>query len=315
VKLSLAADDKGPLQFSLVRLLCDGVETDAGVLYLHDFSDFFWCKEIAHNFVDDGYHFYAIDFRKYGRSIRDKSSDDRPNFVTTLSEYYEEIHSAIQIMRKFDRISKILLVGQGLGGLIATLYMSDHPEKHVEVQGLCLLSPFFALNRNWVDNIANLAKNWVGSFDPNFVCKNFSRLYHETLHKDFHGEWSWDLTKKPLDGFPLYAGWLQMVAESQRRVGLGLDIRIPILVLLSSGSLVAKDFTEDVLKYDIIMNVKIAKDTSERLGPNVQVDFLKEALHDILASKEVVREQAYDLLFDRFNWMVENVPVDDANSS
>jgi len=137
-----------------------------------------------------------------------------------------------------------------------------------------------------VDNIANLAKTFLGAFDPNFACSNFSRIYHEILHKDHKGEWQWDLSKKPLGGFPLYAGWLQMVAEAQRRVGFGLNIQQPVLVLLSSTSMVAKEFVEEARTSDILMNVKIAKDTADKIGKNVKVISLPGAVHDIFLSGE-----------------------------
>lgn len=104
-----------------------------------------------------------------------------------------------------------------------------------------------------------------------------------------------------------------MVAEAQRRVAHGLDIKIPILSVLSSASSVPKEFSEDVMRSDIIMNVRIAKETSEKLSTKkVKVELVKDAQHDILASKEVVRETTFDLIFDYFGWMVENVNVDDA---
>jgi len=101
-----------------------------------------------------------------------------------------------------------------------------------------------------------------------------------------------------------------MIAESQRKVGTGLNIGIPVLTFLSSSSFVPKDFSEECLTNDVFMNVRISKDSAEKLGKTAKVEMLKDAMHDIFASKEMIRDQAYDMLFDFFGYMVEDVNVD-----
>jgi len=205
-------------------------------------------------------------------------------------------------MKSFDNVSKIVIVGQGFGGLIATLFLADHPEAAVD--GLCLVSPFFSVNPTWLEKIATPATNWLGGFDPEFSCVNFSRRYHETLNADCRGEWEWDLNKKPIDGFPLNAGWLQVVSGAQERVGYGMHLDIPVLVLLSKGSFTPKnEYADEHKRFDIIMNTDIARDHALKLGPHVQVKFFEGGLHDILASKLDVRLMAYQTIFAYF-WRI-----------
>jgi hypothetical protein len=52
-----------------------------------------------------------LDLRSYGRA---KLKDQRPNYCNTLSEYFEEIHTAIEIMKR-EGNTNIILSGQGTG--------------------------------------------------------------------------------------------------------------------------------------------------------------------------------------------------------
>ena len=38
--------------------------------------------------------------------------------------------------------------------------------------------------------------------------KGLPRDYARSLHQDYGGEWAFDLRLKPLEGFPLYFGWI-----------------------------------------------------------------------------------------------------------
>ena len=51
----------------------------------------------SEEFLKKDYHFYALDLRKYGRSIL---QNHKANNVRDLSEYYEDIDSALAIIRE-----------------------------------------------------------------------------------------------------------------------------------------------------------------------------------------------------------------------
>ena len=40
-----------------------------GVLYIHGYNDYFFQKQLGDSVQAHGYNFYALDLRKYGRSI------------------------------------------------------------------------------------------------------------------------------------------------------------------------------------------------------------------------------------------------------
>src|SRR5690606_7255432 len=60
--------------------------------------------------------------------------------------------------------------------------------------------------------------------------------YGRSLHRDYYGEWVWDLERKPLAGFPVRAGWLRAVLRGQKRLHAGLSIQCPVLVMCSARS-------------------------------------------------------------------------------
>ena len=63
-------DYSGHVKSTIVRRLspCGG---DRGVLYVHGFNDYFFQKEMGDRMVDSCLNFYAVDLRKYGRSLMD----------------------------------------------------------------------------------------------------------------------------------------------------------------------------------------------------------------------------------------------------
>jgi alpha-beta hydrolase superfamily lysophospholipase len=89
------------------------------VLYIHGFVDYFFQTHLAEFFTARGYDFYALDLRKYGRSLL---AHQTPNFCTDIAEYYTEIDEAVRIIREADGHDTLLVNGHSTGGLIAALW-------------------------------------------------------------------------------------------------------------------------------------------------------------------------------------------------
>ena len=70
------------------------------MLYVHGFVDYFFQTHLAEFFTARGYDFYALDLRKYGRSLLDHQT---PNFCRDMSEYFPEIDAAVRIIRDGGR--------------------------------------------------------------------------------------------------------------------------------------------------------------------------------------------------------------------
>ncbi|MEI2670802.1 MAG: alpha/beta fold hydrolase [Marmoricola sp.] len=89
------------------------------VLHIHGFADYFFQTVAADFWVAHGYDFYAIDLRKYGRSLL---AHQTPNFTNHLSAYYEELDLAWAEISQDH--SQIVVSGHSTGGLIASLVAS-----------------------------------------------------------------------------------------------------------------------------------------------------------------------------------------------
>lgn len=99
---------------------------------------------MARWFVARGWSFYALDLRKYGRSLE---AGQTPYYCRDLHEYYPEIDRSIERMRQ-DRIERIVLMGHSTGGLLASLYASDG-RRRADIERLILNSLFFEFNASW----------------------------------------------------------------------------------------------------------------------------------------------------------------------
>lgn len=265
-----------------------------GVLYIHTFSDYFWNKELAEKFRDNDYSFYALDLRRYGRTY---SPQIHPNWTTNLIEYFEEIHLALAYMRRLELMKKIILMGHGLGGLIAILFAERH---HTDIDILCLNSPLLAVNTLWTDYTAS-KRGWFGSKgDPMQKHTTFSQLYHQSLNKHHKGEWTWKEALKPINGFPLFLGWMEMIEDHLKRIqsGLLLKIPIPVCVMVGVRSVLASSTWTDQLKTsDAVIDTEKVITLVQDLSPFVKIVPIPNGIHDLFLSGLEAREMAYTQLF------------------
>ena len=125
-------DYHGPVVSTLVRKLAPDT-THRAILYVHGYNDYFFQEEMAQKFIDWGYNFYAIDLRKYGRSLLPHQWEYE---VRDMSEYYADIDSAISVIRS-EGNSRIVLMGHSTGGLTTSLYC-DARRDNLPVDALIL---------------------------------------------------------------------------------------------------------------------------------------------------------------------------------
>lgn len=101
--LPLGEDGEGPVVATIVRSLAHhSVFTeligdrralhDVDVLYVHGWSDYFFQRSLAKYWTDRGADFYALDLRKYGRSLLPGQT---PGYITDLATYDEDIAAAL----------------------------------------------------------------------------------------------------------------------------------------------------------------------------------------------------------------------------
>ncbi len=65
------------------------------MLYVHGWSDYFFNPELARYWSDAGARFFALDLRKYGRSLRPGQT---PGYITNLADYDADIEAALTAM-------------------------------------------------------------------------------------------------------------------------------------------------------------------------------------------------------------------------
>ena len=84
-------DYDGPVVATLVRRRAEGPARKA-FLYIHGFVDYFFQEHLAAQCIAHGFNFYALDLRKYGRSL---GTAPHPNFCKNIGEYFSDISAAI----------------------------------------------------------------------------------------------------------------------------------------------------------------------------------------------------------------------------
>lgn len=264
------------------------------VLYLHGFIDYFFHEHLMERASSEGFNFYALELRKYGRSML---PHQHPNYCRNLHEYFEEITKAIEIILK-DKPSKIIFLGHSTGGLTIPLYAAQGSLKD-RVDLMVLNSPFLELNLPPVlRKLGVPILGFLGSLFPYAkLPEAVSPIYPKSIHKNYHGEWDFSTTFKPIMGFPAYFLWLKAIAHGQAEVKKGLGLTMPVLMMHSSDSFVPKKMTERVHKSDVVLNVNHMKDLAPKLGDSVTIMEIKDGIHDLFLSDQKVRKEAMDKMF------------------
>lgn len=276
LSLPFPDDYDGPVAATLVRLPTASAP-NGPALYVHGFIDYFFQRHMAERFAAEGYAFYALDLRKHGRSLR---PHQHPNFCKSIREYYADLTRALLIIGQ-----PTLLVGHSTGGLVCSLYAHEG-ERRSQIRRLWLNSPFFDFNVSLPRRALLVLGAALGRIlpflnDPHAVTPE----YPKSIHKDYRGEWDFDLSLKPIAGFPAYYGWLAAIREAQARVRRGLSIACPVLSTYSDES-------------DIVLDWRHIERGSRRLGRDVTLRQFPGALHDLVLSRKDLREAVFDALFE-----------------
>jgi alpha-beta hydrolase superfamily lysophospholipase len=291
VRLTFEDDDEGEVVATLVKRPAPGRKA---VLYLHGFVDYFFQKHLADFYVERGYSFYALDLRKYGRSLLPHQT---PNFARSMSDYFPEIDEAVRLIREDNDV--LLLNGHSTGGLTAALW-ADHVRGQGLVDGLFLNSPFLELNVPVaVRRTLGPAIKVFGRVRPKMTFRGgVSGEYVRSIHSDHDGEWDFDLAWKPAEGFPVRLGWLIAIMRAHRQVHDGLNVDVPVLVMASTRT--ARGKNADVTGSDVVLDADDIARWSTRIGPHVTCVRIDGGLHDLALSAKPARTRFFDEL-DR--WM------------
>ena len=217
--IPLPPDDEGEVVATLVRRTAAGPTTKA-VLHLHGFADYFFQTGYAEWWAERGYDFYALDLRKYGRSLLPHQT---PNYITDLRDYYPEIDEAWQRVTERDGHTDVVISAHSTGGLVVGLWADDR--RPAQLVGAVMNSPWLDLQGSALLRVVGTPiLKQVGSRQPKReIRRHVTGLYTRSLHRDHEGEWDFNLLWKPIESFTVYAGWLRAVREGHARQHRGLD--------------------------------------------------------------------------------------------
>ncbi|MDR6987203.1 alpha-beta hydrolase superfamily lysophospholipase [Paenarthrobacter nitroguajacolicus] len=321
--LPLKPDDEGPVHATLVRYAPPEPHTapngildflasftqrkrrtipaDPGgaakvVLYLHGWADYFLQTELAEYLTASGFHFYAVDLRKFGRSLLPGQT---PGYVSDLNTYDEDLAAALaaierDVAARTDNNTPptVHLLAHSLGGLIAALWADRNPGR---LGTLVLNSPWLELQGSSL--VRSIAMHLVEPFartDPKRPFR-FPEMpaYWESVSNEAHGEWILDPAWRPRASFPIRAGWTKAVLAGHAAVERKLAIDAPVLVLLSGRTRIQAEWTADLMRADAVIDVEETSRRALGLSRRTAVFRYPGALHDVFLSRRTVRQQAY----------------------
>ena len=291
--LDLKDDYEGKVLATLVRRKSK-IPTFKAVLYVHGFNDYFFQKELAKRFNAKGYNFYALDLRKYGRSLL---KHQKMNNVRSLLEYDEEIERSLDIIRSEEN-KQVILMGHSTGGLILTYYAGRnlHSEKF---QGVICNSPFYSFNLNSIERKLGIPMlSFIGRHKPDLlISSGFTKLYGYSLHQEKYGEWEYSLTWKPHKIPKVNLGFINAIHKAQKQVHHHTTIDVPMLILHSSRSIYTKEWVNDMQKGDAVLNIDDIHKYGKALEGDITLCTIKDGMHDLILSPLPVREEAYKQIF------------------
>ncbi len=320
--IPLLPDDEGEAVAVLVRHLPHR-DPDASpeakafprsvALYLHGRNDYFFQTELARTMAESGAAFYALDLRKFGRSLRPWQSI---GYTDDLSVYDEEIGEALDLIRAEHGSLPLVLLGHSTGGLIAALWAHRHPgaaaalilnSAWLEMQTLANLRSAVA---PVLSRIASRNPRWeipTGT-GPDFYGRSLvggragsglplpSRLEDEAAAADpaIRG-WDYALEWKRPESYPVPAAWLDAVLAGHEVIEKDVRLSCPVLSMMSTSSYFESEWSERVFTSDVVLDVEVIAERSQTLSDLVTIARFP-GKHDLFLSDPDVRADVRDTM-------------------
>lgn len=284
----------GPACCTIVRRKAPG-HSGKAVLYVHGFNDYFFQSEMGERFNREGMNFYAVDLRRYGRSLMPWQY---PFNVRKMDEYFADIDSALNQIRR-DGNTDITLSGHSTGGLTVLLYAAERGAR-CGVQCVVTDSPFLEWNFNtFYRKVLIPAVTLWGAMSPNTkIDQGRCDAYAESLLRQYHGEWEYDTDWKMIYSPPVTAGWIRAISRAQSRLMRhAKNITVPVLVMHSSQGLNSCCWEPEVMHADIVLNPRELQKRGLKMGRKPVVATIDSGIHDLILSEPKVRQAAYDTIF------------------
>ena len=301
--IELIDDAEGPCVATLVRAR-PPENPRLTILYLHGRNDYFFQTEMADRLRQAGAAFYALDMRKYGRSLRPHQTI---GYTDDLSVYDEEIGEAIEIIREERDNEPLILMGHSTGGLIATLWAHRHPGV---LAGLILNSAWLEMQSMaaWrgamapvIGRIASRNPMWevpsggAGHYGRSLAGRASSKLpIPEGLSPDDPSVAGWPIARewKRPESYPVPASWLEAIMAGHETVEKDVHLECPVLSMVSTSAYFGDEWNERVFTSDTVLNPVVIAQRSLDLSDLVAIARFP-GKHDLLLSDAPVRERVY----------------------
>jgi alpha-beta hydrolase superfamily lysophospholipase len=308
-------DGEGDLVATLVRRGEPDPSATHAVLLVHGFTDYFFNTEQADHFAARGFAVYALDQHKCGRSWREGQT---PHFTTDLARYDTELERALDLIAEESAAADVLIYGHSTGALIVALWL-DRVRRRGDtarrrIKGLVLNSPWLDLQgpailravptRAAIGAISRIRKKRV-------LRPATEGGYGATLHKEYGGEFDYNLQWKPIGGFPVTFGWLHAIRRGQTKLHRGLDVGVPNLILRSDRSV--REVTDpskinEIQRGDAVLDVKQIARWAGCIGNRSTIVPIADAKHDVFLSVPESRQAAYHALDQWLDWYLAQTP-------
>lgn len=257
------------------------------LLYVHGWNDYFYQTHLADFWDAQGFDFYALDLRRYGRNLRPGLF---AGYITDLGDYQVELGDAYRIVRE-EGHELISVMGHSTGGLVAALWAADFAEP---INGLLLNSPWLDMNAPVITWATPLVSGVAAMKPTTPLQTSETGMYMRSISDQYNGEWPVDLNYKSNRGFVVRFGWTRAILAGQARVANGLGLPMPVLSMMSARSDFSHTKWDDQIKtVDVVLDVDRLAAVSWRLGDHVTIIRIKRGMHDLVLSPRPVRDEVF----------------------
>ncbi|MCT1384030.1 alpha/beta hydrolase [Brachybacterium sp. p3-SID1565] len=289
-RIDLGADAEGPLVATLVHRLPERPDS-VPILVGHGWSDYVLDRELLEHLAARGLDVWALDLRKHGRSLLPGQT---PTEIDHLNRYDEEIDAALRIIGR-DRPP--IMLAHSTGGLTAALWAVRHPGT---IRALALNSPWLEMHLGAAVRrlLSRPVSRLAGRLNTRPLLPQGVEHYARSVHRDYGGLYDYDLALKPPGGHPFPADTFAAVIDGQSRLESAGPLAIPVLVMHSARSVFGMEFTEAMRRADSVLDVKVMAEAAAQLGPDVRIEAIEGARHDVFLSDADARHRAIEVLDD-----------------